>query len=74
MELDKEYKRKLIELIKELNKTISQKTSTEQKISELKAITKKYNPEWGDSEILKFLDIYLLMCVLLYGMVNIQDL
>ena len=74
MEPDKEHKQKLIELIKELNKTISQKTSTEQKISELKAITKKYNPEWGDSEILKFLDIYLLMCVLLYGMVNIQDL
>lgn len=63
-----------IEMIHELNKTITQKMSTDQKVSELKSITKKYNPEWGDSHILKFLDLYLLMCVLLYGMVNIQDL
>lgn len=59
-----------IEMIHELNKTITQKMSTDQKVSELKAITKKYNPEWGDSEILKFLDIYLLLCVFLYGTIH----
>lgn len=63
MELNKDF-------INELNKAISQKVSTDQKITELKSITKKYNPEWGDSHILKFLDIYLLLCVFLYGTIH----